>query len=958
MTEQLPLDLDQEKKQLETEKLETRKLYLERLRQKLKDPAFRAIEGFPIAEDEAILALSDPPYYTACPNPFLPEIIEHWQAEQRAGHRTNDEGETADESLANRKSEIANRKSEIINRKSEIANRKSEIANRKSEIVNRKSYHREPFAADVSEGKNDPIYNAHSYHTKVPHKAIMRYILHYTEPGDLIFDGFCGTGMTGVAAQLCGDKKTVESLGYFVDDDGNIYDQPPPQETHRKSKIQNRKSVQPISRLGPRKAILCDLSPAATFIAYNYNTPVDVTAFEKEAKRILREVEEECGWMYETLHTDGKTKGVIEYTVWSTVFLCPGCGGEIIFWDVSDTEIDYTCPHCNASSNRTELEYSKTAFFDSFENNTVSKYKRIPVEISYKVGKKRYKKSPTKKDIDSLTQLEERVPVNWFPTELILFRGEKWGDTWRAGYHLGYNRVYDFYFKRVLEILSIIRQKALSYPREVQNRLWFLLTSVAFASTHLYKYRTAGGGQPAGNNLYIPALIKEQNVISAIQRKLVQIVNGEKSKRALPLNSAIVTTQSTTTFLNIGSNTIDYIFVDPPFGANIMYSESNFLWESWLEVFTNQSPEAIVNSTQSKNLNVYQQLMYECFAEMYRILKPGHWMTVEFHNSQNAVWNSIQEAILRAGFVVADVRTLDKQQSTFKQVTSSGAVKQDLVISAYKPRTEFEQQFLAEGGREKGAWEFVRQHLAQLPALVEKDGALEVVAERQAYLLYDRMVAFHIQRGFSVPLSAAEFYAGLKQRFPERDGMLFLPTQAAEYDKRRLQVQRVEQLALFVTDEKSTIQWLQRELDPDAGSGPQTYQDIQPKFLRELHQARHEKLPELRHILEENFLQDEQGRWFIPNPERQEHLEQLREKSLLREFQDYSAAGRGRLKLFRTEAVRAGFKRAWADKNYHLIVQVAQRLPDSVLQEDPGLLMYYDNALMRAEKGVGQERLL
>ena len=69
-------------------------------------------------------------------------------------------------------------------------------------------------------------------------------------------------------------------------------------------------------------------------------------------------------------------------------------------------------------------------------------------------------------------------------------------------------------------------------------------------------------------------------------------------------------------------------------------------------------------------------------------------MTVEFHNSKNSVWNSIQEAMLRAGFMVADVRTLDKKQGSFKQVTSSAAVKQDLVISAYKPRSGFEQRFL------------------------------------------------------------------------------------------------------------------------------------------------------------------------------------------------------------------------------------------------------------------------
>jgi hypothetical protein len=299
---------------------------------------------------------------------------------------------------------------------------------------------------------------------------------------------------------------------------------------------------------------------------------------------------------------------------------------------------------------------------------------------------------------------------------------------------------------------------------------------------------------------------------------------------------------------------------------------------------------------------------------------------------------------------------LDKKQGSFKQYTASGTVKQDLVISAYKPRSGFERRFLEQAGNEDGAWSFVHQHLDQVPVVVE-DGALEVIAERQAFLLYDRMVAFHVQRGFSVPLGAAQFYAGLKQRFPERDGMYFLPQQVAEYDRRRLQATKVEQLALFLTDEKSAIQWLRRELDPATGAGPQTYQDLQPKFLRELHQARHEDLPELSELLAQNFLQDEQDRWYLPDPGHQEDLEKLRERSLLREFQEY-AQGKGRLKLFRTEAVRAGFKHAWHERDYSLIITVAERLPKSVLQEDPGLLMYYDNALMRAEPESEQGRLL
>ncbi|NLA26899.1 MAG: site-specific DNA-methyltransferase, partial [Firmicutes bacterium] len=236
----------------------------------------RHIEGFPLGKDEDILVLSDPPYYTACPNPYINDFIEHY------GKPYDPETDT---------------------------------------------YHREPFVSDVSEGKNDPIYNAHSYHTKVPHKAIMKFIEHYTEEGDIVFDGFCGTGMTGVAAGLLN-----------------------------------------------RRAVLCDLSPAATFIAYNYNTPVDADEFEREAKRILAEVEEECGWMYETLHTDGQTKGRINYTVWSDVFICPYCENDYIFWEAAvDQEAGkvkrkYSCPVCKAEITKRECERAWVTFFDQALN--------------------------------------------------------------------------------------------------------------------------------------------------------------------------------------------------------------------------------------------------------------------------------------------------------------------------------------------------------------------------------------------------------------------------------------------------------------------------------------------------------------------------------------------------------------------------------------------------------------
>src|SRR5262249_23624087 len=152
---------------------------------------------------------------------------------------------------------------------------------------------------------------------------------------------------------------------------------------------------------------------------------------------------------------------------------------------------------------------------------------------------------------------------------------------------------------------------------------------------------------------------------------------------------------------------------------------------------------------------------------------------------------------------------------------------------------------------------------------------------------------------------------------------------------RRLQLEEVAQLALFVDDERTAIQWLRQQLERE----PQTYQQIQPKFLRELHKADHEQLPELLEMLQQNFLEDDQHRWYLPNPKKQLDLEKLRDRALLREFEEYKAAKQKRLRTFRTEAVRAGFKAAWAARDYQTIVSVAQKLPEEVLQEDQTILI-------------------
>ena len=434
--------------------------------------------------------------------------------------------------------------------------------------------------------------------------------------------------------------------------------------------------------------------------------------------------------------------------------------------------------------------------------------------------------------------------------------------------------------------------------------------------------------------------------MDAIENKIETYI---KSLGAYPQDHRqIISTGSLTDVSVIPKDSVDYIFTDPPFGDNLNYSELNYIWECWMKLITNNNDEAIIDSEHSKGLNEYQSLMTKCFTEYFRVLKPNHWMTVEFHNSKNAVWNAIQEALSKAGFIVADVRTLDKKQGSFKQTTTTAAVKQDLVISAYKPKDSFRREFLHSAGNEETAWAFIRQHLSNIPVVVIKDGKIEVVSERQSFLLFDRMVAYHIMQGIPVPLDATDFYRGLDERFLKRDNMYFLPDQVNEYDLARstTEVENI-QFSLFVSDEKSAIGWLYQQLDEQNGDGPQTYSELQPKFMRECQAVdKREKMPELSTILEENFLKDDEGHWYIPDLTKSGDVARLREKNLLKEFQEYLST-KGKLKVFRSEAIRAGFAKLWKDKDYATIISLAERLPEETIQEDQNLLMYYDISLGR-----------
>ena len=268
--------------------------------------------------------------------------------------------------------------------------------------------------------------------------------------------------------------------------------------------------------------------------------------------------------------------------------------------------------------------------------------RQTPVLINYSVGRKRFEKTPDDFDWAMISTVEDSPILHWFPTDRMPD-----GEESRRNDDIGLTHVHHFYTKTNLHVLAALwsRFRSSSHRSLFAGMLAHSAANPYASRMRRFRPDKKGGGPLAGT-LYVASLITTPNVILSVQR------NAEFIRKALvespdETDGAVVFAQSSTADYGT-SNFADYIFTDPPFGGNLMYSELNFLWESWLKVFTENDPEAIENKVQGKELLEYQEIMSRCFERYHQVLKPGRWMTVEFHNSKNSVWNAIQESLQRS----------------------------------------------------------------------------------------------------------------------------------------------------------------------------------------------------------------------------------------------------------------------------------------------------------------------
>jgi 16S rRNA G966 N2-methylase RsmD len=572
--------------------------------------------------------------------------------------------------------------------------------------------------------RGGPLYAAFPYPTKISPEAIALFIAIHTKPGDTVFDGFAGSGTTGIAALLCARPTAVmreqaQKLGLKV-------------------------------RWGARRAVLREVGTLGSFIGQTLCKPPDPDKFRKEAERILFQVERDLGWMYEARDPFGGI-GKIRYVVWSEVLKCPKCKKLATLWDgcvqrgPARINSTFSCPHCSHKTIVADMPRIKKAVDDDLIQEKVIARMRRPVWVYGITGKRMWSRAADPSDQSLLSRIESTSLPPGIPVINV-----PWGDLYRSGYHQGISHLHQFYTRRNLIVFAKLWELTNPSPYRDALRFWLLSYNASHATIMTRVVAKEGqrdlvvtSGQPGV--LYISGLPVEKNLFAGLRRKLKTIHAAFSETRRL--DDFVEVEHGSCLHTNIPDESIDFVFTDPPFGGNIPYAEVNFINEAWLGKCTDSREEVTISRAQGKDPSDYQALMTLAFLEIFRILKSNGKATVIFHSSSSDVWNILRRAYTDAGFNMEVASILDKTQGSFKQVTTNGAVKGDPILLLGK----------GVGARAATvAHGVLPTHLME--DLVEQARISSDRVEQTPQRLYSRFVMHYLTREQSVPLDADQFY--------------------------------------------------------------------------------------------------------------------------------------------------------------------------------------------------------
>jgi DNA-directed RNA polymerase subunit RPC12/RpoP len=480
--------------------------------------------------------------------------------------------------------------------------------------------------------RSDPVYNAHAYLTKVPVAAIEPFLEAFTDPGDLVLDTFGGSGMTGVAAAMLG-----------------------------------------------RRAEIRDISVLGRHIGRNYLNLVDADAVRIAAAAVVERATELAGDLYATSCAECGQEATLSRTVWTYVYECGDCGAAVDYYD-SFRAADW---------NKAEMEC--TGCGSAFATRGARRLEERPVldTIACECSK-RLCDQPHVPPLHVPVGGEPRWPGVAIGEERQMFQAS-------ALAKHGLLNTSAFFSRRNLVVLGALRAAIEDgeLGEEVKQKLLFAFTAILTRASKRYQWHPKRPLNAANQNYYVAPVFYEWNVYDLFTRKVEAAIRSDAFVREGMASHAAVEPPrvryelGSADAVDLEDGSVDLVFVDPPFGSNIFYSDMNLFQEAWLDAFTDHEEEAVVDRTKGKggrDLEHYERLIGGAFTEAHRVLRTDGRLAVVFSNSNGSMWALLQRSLMRAGFELEGVTLLNKGQRSVKGLASGfeNVVTVDLVISLRK----------------------------------------------------------------------------------------------------------------------------------------------------------------------------------------------------------------------------------------------------------------------------------
>lgn len=513
----------------------------------------------------------------------------------------------------------------------------NDFINSDSKVSN--SFKPESISLEDSERLSNPVFKAFGYPSKIYYPNIRKYIKAYTKENAVVLDSFCGSGTTGIA-----------------------------------------------SLLEKRKTILIDNSPQAINLTFNTLIPIPLKEVEKIYKTLKKDLEDIINGIYFTLTSDGKP-GYAESIITSNLYSCPSCTYLITLNDsATGTRSEYKCGHCGHIINISKKEDKERIIAT-----------RKPVEVNIKItdkssSRKTEKRVVTEEDIKAwdeiLSKYEQEYGHLWSPDEKIVYnrcypRVGGW-----PGFPIDAS-VSDLFPKRNLIALKILYHYIVTNieNEDLKKFFLFIFTECLFRSSKRL-FTTSG----IKNVYHVPPVGKEQNVLSVFDRKYKTILkakqflqdelkdtNAKENVRIIKHNAKK---------LPLPANSVDYAFIDPPYGGVVPYAELNLFYSAWLNEKEDLENEVIIPMDYEKKIEFVKswgKQLEDAFKEVYRVLKPGAYFTVVFQSKFNEIWNELRELMSqRIGFQFVNIVS-NERSTTFHTNHLNDTNPQSAFITYKKP---------------------------------------------------------------------------------------------------------------------------------------------------------------------------------------------------------------------------------------------------------------------------------